>query len=63
MKLRKFKIISIELDPSGAGPDRAWQITYTAIINKQWQTNKLWVIANNEKDARHTATSRFGGKE
>ncbi len=63
MNLRKFEILSVELSPGGAGPERAYRIKYRAIENKQWTENQLWVIARNEVEARHQAEQRWGGKK
>ncbi len=60
--MRKFKILDIELDPSGPGPERIWTISYTAIKNKKWVTSKLSVVANNKENARREAEQRFGEK-
>ena len=61
--MRKFEILSIEGDPSGPGPDRAWKIFYKAIENKKWVRKSLWVIARNLKEAKEEAERRFGGKD
>lgn len=61
MKLRKFEIVSITESPGGPGPERAWDIKYTAIKNKEWQSGNLWVIAKNKQEARDNAMKRWGG--
>lgn len=63
MILRKFEITSIEEEPGGPGPDRAWQISYRAIVKKLWIERKLWVIAKNKQEAEQKALKRFGGKQ
>ena len=62
MNLRKFVIMSVEMDMSGPGPDRAFKIHYRAIKNKVWVENKLWIIAKTAKEAREKALQRFGGR-
>lgn len=60
--MRKFEIISVSLNPGGAGPERLWFVKYRAIKNKKWIEKELLVLARNEKEARHNAENRFGGK-
>ena len=55
MSLRKFEILSVELSPGGAGPQRAYRIKYRAIGHKEWVEDLLWVIARNEQEAREQA--------
>jgi hypothetical protein len=60
--LRKFEILDIISDPSGAGPDRFFEIKYKAIKNKEWTEGVLTIIARNKDEAREKAMKRFGGK-
>ncbi len=62
MNLRKFEILSVELSPGGAGPERAYRIKYRAIRHKEWVEDLLWIIARNEQEARHQAEQRWGGR-
>ena len=62
-QLRKFEIVKCVLSPGGPGPERAYSLYYRAIKNKKWIEDKLWIIANSEKQARSEAMSRFGGTE
>ena len=61
--MRKFEILGLEMSPSGPGPDRAWKISYKAIVNKKWINKDLWVIGRNSEDARKEAELKFGGKK
>lgn len=60
--MRKFKILKVELNPGGPGPEYLWAVHYTAIVKKQWKNGQLWIIARNEKQAKERAMIRFGGK-
>lgn len=61
MKLRKFKILSVEIIPGGAGPEYMWAVKYRAIKNKVWVEDSLFIIARNKNEAYAKAHRRFGG--
>ncbi len=60
--MRKFEILDIELSPGGPGPERLYIISYRAIRQKIWVTDKLNIVACNIKQAREKANLRFGEK-
>lgn len=60
--LRKFEILNVELNVGGAGPERLFTVKYRAIKSKKWIEGYFPIMARNEKEARHKAEQKWGGK-
>lgn len=59
MRIRKFEITSVEVEPRGLKP--FYTVHYKGIKNKEWVTGKVFFSANNEAEAKYLAMQRFGG--
>ena len=57
--MRKFEILDVTMMPGGAGPSRVFQVTYKAIVEKQWIEKVLHIVARNTIEARNKATKQF----
>jgi Zn-finger protein len=62
MKLRKFKVLSVVLNPGGPGPERLWECTCSFIKDKQQVERVLMSIGRTADEAKRKLEQRFGGR-
>jgi hypothetical protein len=62
MKLRKFKVLSVKLNPGGPGPERLWECECSFIKDKQHIQQMLWSMGRTADEAKRKLEQRYGGK-
>lgn len=62
MKLRKFEVLSVVLNPGGPGPERLWDCKCKFIKDKQHIERTLMAVARTADEAKRKLEQRFGGR-
>lgn len=62
-KLKHFEVLSVEIVPGGAGPDRCWKVYYKAYMKKKWVEDYLWSFGRTADQAKERAEIRHGTRE
>jgi hypothetical protein len=63
MKLRKFKVLAVKLNPGGPGPERLWECTCSFIRDKKHIEKVFLAIGRTAEQAKRELEHRFGGKD